>query len=773
MVNNVNPSGQLSNAQGAGQQQSQFDPWIIWVTFRRCWPWAMPIGAVLSGIVAFVVLQTFVPRYRATALLEANDTYILFKGVMPTVDDLARSEKAFIEYPIVLGEVLDNPDLRNAPSLRDPETAEANLRKNLSVSAAGSKKRMTISYVDTNRAAAAEICNAVVESYLRRRGEFDSSRVNDLERSLLPEIEKWEHDVEDHELRVQQLSKTTRGYSPNQRAAVMEDENHMALVTDLRRQINELEVEITLFDVDQKLSQSDSTDEAPIAEPAFVPPQITVERTTPSESEILIAVLNNAKVTEAQMLVDRYKSAVLELEDNGLARIRREYYLEQLGKRDEWITTLEQRKKDVRPAVEETLNALADENFQRLQRDADQQVETARREYLASIEQAKLQRLSDQTNAKAAEKQQRQLLAERLIALQQKYKVEREQLEQYNVASIELDFAYDDLDVAKAVLIKLRDRAAAIETERQSTASVRTLAPATPPKSPVEEIPLKKLMAASGLAFVVPFLFGLLWEFKVQRVTDSASMEKINALAPVVGEVAKLPSGAGSGRGRRLFEESIDTLRANIFLSADTRNSRTIAVASSMSGEGKSSVASQLAISIAKATGETVLLVDADLRCPDQHEIFGLEMGPGLTGVLSGEATLGEATDKTLGDLIHVLPAGRLSSSPHRLMSPPALRSFLDDASHEYTYVVVDTAPVLSASETLAISAAVDSTLLCVMRDVSRMESVSKSTRRLEAAGANLAGTVFSGVTARQYAYRYGDYHYALGGDVGNEIANV
>jgi len=88
----------------------------------------------------------------------------------------------------------------------------------------------------------------------------------------------------------------------------------------------------------------------------------------------------------------------------------------------------------------------------------------------------------------------------------------------------------------------------------------------------------------------------------------------------------------------------------------------------------------------------------------------------------------------------------------------------MGEALDKYTYVVIDTSPVLSAGETLAIAATVESTLLCVMRDVSRVDSIRQTTRRLEAAGASLIGTVFSGVTSRQYAYRYGDYHYAMSG---------
>ena len=93
------------------------------------------------------------------------------------------------------------------------------------------------------------------------------------------------------------------------------------------------------------------------------------------------------------------------------------------------------------------------------------------------------------------------------------------------------------------------------------------------------------------------------------------------------------------------------------------------------------------------------------------------------------------------------------------------MSALVQQALELYTYVVVDTAPVLAAGESLAVASAVDSSLLCVMRDVSRVDNVARTTKRLEAVGANLIGTVFSGVSARQYAYRYGDYRYAVAAD--------
>jgi capsular exopolysaccharide synthesis family protein len=338
---------------------------------------------------------------------------------------------------------------------------------------------------------------------------------------------------------------------------------------------------------------------------------------------------------------------------------------------------------------------------------------------------------------------------------------ESERIQKLTGETAELSQARQDWLLLKDLTGGLREKSVQLAAQRGSSMPVSTLLEAKAPTLPVQEIPLKKIGVAGIAAFGLPFLLGVFWEWRVQRVTDSLSLESRTA-APVMGEIARLPGGFANNRSSRLFEESIDTLRSQLLLTKSTSEARTICITSGMSGEGKSSVASQLAVSIAKATGKTVLLVDADLRSPDQHELFGLPLGDGLVKVLHGVLPLESAIDRSLGDLVHVLPAGRLDANPHRLLNTGAVRNLLTQLSQQYDHVVIDTAPVLSASETLPLAAEADAVLLCVMRDVSRSDHVQRTIRRLNGAGANVVGTVFNGVPTRQYAYRYGDYRYLL-----------
>ena len=745
---NQTPRLPRSPAPQEASAPSQLGPQLFWVAFRHSWPWAIPIGSVLAGIAVFVVMYSFVPRYMATHTLEAELDYVVFPGVMPQIHNLASTDRPLFYNPVVLDPVLRDAKLRAALGVSDAAAAEAKLRKNLSVGGGGLPTRMTVSYQDPDPRVAAMVCNAVVESYLRKRDAMDNQRIQKLQRWLDPEIAHWESVIEERRDKVEAFKILTLGAESSPSIALLEDQNNLSHATTLRNQITDLELQLAVMDARHAMNQGESSDKDV--------PRIDiseVKKAEASESQIELAISKDSKVQEVLASVQRYKNVLQNLEDSLQIRVidgrpvgpNREYYLEMKAKRDNALARLEKERVDAKVRVLERFDQLAEEDLQARIVAAQRAAERIHSEKLAEA------------------KQQRDAIVTRLAVLQEEYEKERMRLEKFGSDSAKLQFAQEELAVASRVLNSLRDRMAKLATEqRGQDSAVRTFAVATPPKVPVETLPFKKLVVAAGAAFFFPFLLGCLWEYRVQRVTDTTAVEKCSSLAPVVGELAILPSNSRSGRGRRMFEESVETLRANLFLSVDTKNTRSIAVASSMSGEGKSSVASQLALSIAKATGETVLLIDTDIRCPDQHDIFGLDLGAGLCSVLAGETQLFDAIDTSLGDLIHVLPAGKLMGNPHRLLSPSAMRDVVDMALEKYTYVLLDTAPVLSAGESLAVAAAVDATLLCVMRDVSRMENVTRSMRRLEAAGANIAGTVFSGVSTRQYAYRYGDYQYAV-----------
>ncbi len=738
-------SGSFQNIETGSASSVLFEPSLIWVTIRRCWLWALPLGAILAGCVAYYLVTSFVPVYRASHLLEANRDFVVFQGVMPIIKDLARTEQALFMNSIVLDAVLADPEYRSAPSLSNPETAESNLIQNLWISSGGTESRLRVSYKDTDPDAAAMVCNAVVESYLRQRDAFDSERVSNLERWLAPEIQRWEQEVDRRQSVVQKLSEQTLGYAPAQQLSSFENESNLTLVAGLRKQITELNLLNSVSEA-QLAMNADGATKANV-EAIDGLPDANFEREEPAELEILKLIQLNPEVRRVKALQSRYEAAILEIEDKTEMGVRRHEYDRFKKNLARYREVLRRAEITARQQAIEQLTQLAEQRYVK-------QLKATRAKATATLKQA-------QENAQAQVAQEKKTLADRkakLAVLMEQYNEERERLEQFGGTTAELQFSQEELSVANDVLHKLRERVAAIRTERRQDGAVRSLAPAKASRTPIESLPFKKLLVYSGAAMFVPFLLGLIWEIRTQRLTNSVMCDKTGL--KVIGEISQLPSGNQLDRHRRLFHESVDTLRSSLFLSVDTRETRSIAVVSSMTGEGKSSVASQLALSIAKATKQTVLLIDADMRCPEQHDLFGLEMGPGLGGVLVGKVSLANAIDKTLGDRLHVLPAGEMSQAHHTHVTQVSMESLMKVAMQSYRYVIVDTAPVLSSGESLAVASSVDAALLCVMRDVSRVDTVMRARRRLEAAGATLVGTVFSGIPAWQYAYRYGNYYH-------------
>ncbi|MCH2181108.1 MAG: polysaccharide biosynthesis tyrosine autokinase [Mariniblastus sp.] len=292
------------------------------------------------------------------------------------------------------------------------------------------------------------------------------------------------------------------------------------------------------------------------------------------------------------------------------------------------------------------------------------------------------------------------------------------------------------------------------------------------PTKPVEQYPYRLLAVICLPAFILPFALAFLWEFKLQRISHPQQVQE-QVSSNLLGEVADLPTRYQSAsrlssqkitKQLRLYEESVDNLSAIMMHIADAKP-MTFSVTSASSNEGKTTLSSQLAISSSRSHFGRTLLIDADLRSPSLHRLFDLPMQPGLVDALSTDATdslLGDVICSTQIENLDILTAGKLTSSPRRYFSGPSWRRLLDQLRQKYDYIVIDTPPVLAASESLAISKECDHTLMCVLRDVSVTDSVKRAYERLTAADVNVVGYAFSGVPQYEYAIKYGSYEYNM-----------
>jgi polysaccharide biosynthesis transport protein len=334
--------------------------------------------------------------------------------------------------------------------------------------------------------------------------------------------------------------------------------------------------------------------------------------------------------------------------------------------------------------------------------------------------------------------------------------------------TVQLEFKERDLARAEKVLEMIAQRVLQYKTEQNAPAKVTLAYRANKDTTIVDRSGYQRRILLAGLAgFCFPLLLVVGWEWLARRVSDVEQIER-HARLPVLGEIARLPVrfdrshnqlSERAGRNLGLFEESVDSLRTSLVLSAPLRDMQVLAITSASNSEGKTSIALQLAVSIARASSQRVLLIDADMRSPDIHRLLGLRREPGMAEVLSHQCSVQEGIVTDWSNSVHVMPAGKLSASPHKLLGNGALKALLDEVRPLYRYIVIDTPPILPASESLVLARSADVCLICAMRDVSRIDRLRRSSDRLVAAGARPAGIVLNGVPVHEYAHDYGAYY--------------
>ena len=184
---------------------------------------------------------------------------------------------------------------------------------------------------------------------------------------------------------------------------------------------------------------------------------------------------------------------------------------------------------------------------------------------------------------------------------------------------------------------------------------------------------------------------------------------------------------------------------------------------SAVSGEGKTHVSSQLAISLAKSVKEPVLLLESDFRSPDIGRMFGFETREGLLDVFVKGESLDQVILHGAHPYLDVMLAGTQHRDLHAVLNKNDINTLFDTLRKHYRYIVIDTPPVLGAGEAILFASQADVSLICARRGYSRMSQVVQVRDRLARAQANPIGVVLNGVSRRHYIYSYGNYAYTNG----------
>ena len=275
-----------------------------------------------------------------------------------------------------------------------------------------------------------------------------------------------------------------------------------------------------------------------------------------------------------------------------------------------------------------------------------------------------------------------------------------------------------------------------------------------------------KLAGAGGLCMFFLAVFGVaLLEFQARKISGADEVSHGLGLN-IVGSLPAMPLSArkfaagGAAPQNTLrqnqLNEAVDGIRTMLLHASRSENLRVIMVTSATSGEGKTSVASQLAASLARAWRKT-LLIDGDLRKPAAHQVFDIAQEPGFSELLRNEVSANDAVKPTSLSRLWLMPAGHFDSHALQALAQDNMRALFDQLKEQYDFIIVDSCPILPVADALLLGQHVDGVIFSILRDVSRAPAVHAAQQKINNLAIRTLGAVMIGAGSdmadQGYAY--------------------
>jgi capsular exopolysaccharide synthesis family protein len=329
---------------------------------------------------------------------------------------------------------------------------------------------------------------------------------------------------------------------------------------------------------------------------------------------------------------------------------------------------------------------------------------------------------------------------------------------------MQYDTLQRDLESNRQLFDALRERAKQTEISSElKIANVQIIDPAEVPRQP--DAPRPVLVLALALLIGVPLGLGTAFgveytDTRIKSPEDIRTLLGVDFLgfAPKVSEI-KQP-GRGGVTGGDVFAEAVRGIRTNVLVAISRRGPKSLVVTSTRAGEGKTVIATNLAIALAQA-GRSVLLVDADMRKSQVHEVFEMPVAPGLAEVLESAVSIQDALHTSVVPGLTVLTAGSPGTSPGDLLVKKSIRAALAPLPHSIDWIVIDTPPLRAASDAIALAQDENAVIFVVGADTN-WRGARSALHELLAGSVNVLGAVISradmGRMPSEYAFDYSYY---------------
>ena len=677
-------------------------------SMRRRWMLCTGLGVLCATLVAGL-LWWFVPvEVEAIALIQVRreQPQVLtqaksVRGTDRAYELFKATQRDLLKSFFVLHSALDEPGISQIPMVRREDNQIEWLMKELQANMSTESEMIQLTLKGENKDDAVRIVNAVLDAYeeqvINKEIREQTQRLNKLREQTI-ELDKEKKRASD---RFAELSEQSVGVDSE--VAKIQQQQLLMEIRDLthKRSIKEQEL--------SKLMSQFLTTNAVIEAGA----------TQPSEFEILDMLEYDPEYAEA-----KYELTFAEKE---LKRLSRMLKPGSIGLMRSQRQIAYQRNELAKLQAEKTPRIVA-----RIRRMKQADPITAK-SFISPL------------------RQNIQLINQEIAALDKRITEEEEDFRQKTKVHTELRQVFDQLENMKEFGKTMHEEIQSLEVNLRTDPRIQVIQRATVPRDSNFLIVFLEIAGAWTLVFGLTVLGVALWDYQGKRVNTTKDVDMPHAGLHVVGSLPTL-SSQGPWPFSRLDQKSlevvlnfaVDSIRASLLFNRSRGQLKVVMVTSAQGQEGRSTVASQLAVSMARA-GKRTLLLDADVRNPQQHLVFSVNGHQGFCELLRQEVSVENAVQDASVDNLWLLAAGRYDQRSMQALSGPTAKTVFQQLREHFDMVIVDIGPVLTSADALLVGQHVDTALISVRRDVSQIPKIYSACDRLRSVGIDIMGAVVNG----------------------------
>jgi polysaccharide biosynthesis transport protein len=674
---------------------------------RRRWLAAFVAGVVVGSIAFTAAWFSVTPQVTATAVLQVSADKSNVLAASQNIEAAAgfdvykKTQRQLLRSPIVLRSVLQHNSISGLPLVLQQSDPLAWLQDCVRVTYPDEAEIMNISVRCDDQRTAERLVDTIVEVYLNEvvyaERQEKSNRITHLSNA----VTETEASLRKKRDELRTLA-DTMGTGDSQ-ALTLAQKNTVELYSALSKQLNQVEFDLKRAQRARQIGAG--------AAPAQPDASVGV-----SDEEMEAAAAGDLIIGAAKAQMDRRQAQI----DDA-------------------------RKSMFGPAETEFV-AQCQASIERIRKRGEDRKVALRKELLFKKKNQAL--AVGQAWAMSAEE-----LASQKTDLAAQLALLRKEAEKFGRSSVDVELMRADIKA----LDDLRDR---IQKEVQEAniefASLKSrvvkLSDATTPHNAEQARRVTLSASAGGMGSFAACALVVAWELRRRRLNTTREIAEAIRL-PLLGTMPRAPRLLDATRPGSQLKEAIDGIVARLVFSSSDDSQQVVLVTSAAAGEGKTTVAVNLATSFA-AMGRRTVLVDFDLRRPTLHNMFDVDLVPGVGGILAGQVEPLDAIVPTSVENLFLLPAGAWGGRGISGRDDDLVKRILGELRAAFVHVVIDAGPVLPIVDTRVLARHADGVIISLLRDVSEIPKVNSACELLRSFDVRILGAVMIGAPGEVYYSR-------------------